>query len=100
MAIQDCTWSYGMHTLGSAEALEYLPFLKAHRMTEVAQAPTPIMPVDAAMLDLHLLVVVGAIPTAVWPYICAGLTPVSANLLALWFFFARMLVRRARVWFA
>ena len=95
MAIQDWTCSYGMRTLGSAEALVTLLFRKAHWIVEVAQAPAPIMPVAVAMFRLHPFVAVGDIPTAVWPYEWAGWTPVSASLLALWLSLARVAVLRA-----
>ena len=95
MAIQAWTCSYGIRTLGSAEALVTLLLRKAHWMADVAHAPAPIMPVALAMFLLHPLVAVGDIPTAVWPYAWAAWTPVSAILLALLLCLDKVAVRWA-----
>ena len=73
--------STGMDTLGSACAALELPLRKAQARSEVLQALAPAMPVASVMFFLHWLIVEGDMPTAVWPYSCAGLTAVMANVL-------------------
>ena len=59
--------SMGIATLGSGWAALELLFLKAHDSRDVLQAFAPAMPVASVMLALHLLMLDGAMPTAVWP---------------------------------
>ena len=67
MPVHALICSVGILTRGSAESFANLPFRKAHRMTEVAQVPAAIRPVARAMLDLAMLMLEGAMPTAVHP---------------------------------
>ena len=59
--------SMGIATLGSGWAAVELLFRKAQESSEVLQAFAPAMPVASVMLALHLLMLEGDMPTAVWP---------------------------------
>ena len=85
----------GMETLGSAWADLALLLLKAQARMEVLQALAPAMPVASVVLALHLSMHEGDMPTAVWPYSCAGLIAVIASFLAFLFLLARKLARFA-----
>ena len=69
MPVQALICSVGMRTLGSAELAAIRPFRKAHLITEVAHVPAAIRPVALATFAFALLVLVGAIPMAVIPYV-------------------------------
>ena len=82
-------WSVGIATLGSACAALALLLRKAQARRDVLQALAPASPVASAAFALHLLTLEGDMPTAVWPYSCAGLMAVMASFLALLFLLER-----------
>jgi hypothetical protein len=86
MPIHALICSMGIATLGSGWAALVLLVRKAHESREVLHALAPAMPVASVMLALHLLMLEGDMPTAVWPYSWASLIAVMASLRAFSFF--------------
>ena len=66
ICIQALICSIGIDTLGSAFLVEFLR--NAQAKMDVLQALAPASPVASVILDLHLSMLEGDIPTAVCPY--------------------------------